>query len=175
VPDTATKPKGVFRVLIRASIQDVWKEITRTDAPIACFFNNRMHLGAGGLQPGTKLAMRTGDGKWTGVVGEILQCTPPTRLSHTFKFTNMDDPPCVVTYELREVSGQTEFTLLITDVVEGSKTQKQMTQGATLITSTLKNVMETGKPSLGVRLLYHLFKLLGPFSPKRCRSEHWPV
>ncbi len=175
MPETATKPKGVFRVLIRASIHDVWKEITRTDAPIACFFNNRMHIGAGGLQPGTKIAMRTGDGRWTGVVGEILHCMPPTRFSHTFRFTNMDEPPCVVTYELREVDGQTEFTLLISDVLEGSKTQKQMTQGAVMIVNTLKSVMETGKPSLGVRMLYVLFKVLAPINPKKCRSEYWPV
>ena len=49
MPEVAGKPTNVFRVLIRASIHDVWKEITRTDAPIACFFNNRMHLGRAGL------------------------------------------------------------------------------------------------------------------------------
>jgi len=50
-----------------------------------------------------------------------------------------------------------------------------MTQGASLIVNTLKNVMETGKPSLGVRMLYTLFKVLAPINPKKCRSELWPV
>ena len=119
--------------------------------------------------------MRTVSGKFTGVVGEILEVVPPTRFSHTFKFTNMDDPPCVVTYELRDVSGQTEFTLIISDVLQGSKTQKQMTQGGTLIVNTLKSVMETGRPSFGTRMLFVLFKLLEPISPAKCRSERWPV
>ena len=172
---TATKPKSLFRVVINAPVARVWQEITRTDAPIACFFNSQMYLGRAGLTPGSKLAMRSPDGKWTGVVGEILECTPPTRFSHTFKFTQMDDPPCIVTYELRDVGGKTEFTLLIRDALEGSKTQKQMTQGASLIVNTLKSVIETGRPSLGTRLLFILFKVLAPLNPASCRSERWPV
>lgn len=170
-----TKPQSVFRVHIKADIHAVWREITKTDAPIMAFFNSRMVLGPGGLAPGSKLAMRTPSGKHTGVVGEILQCKPPTCLEHTFKFTNMDDPPCRVRYDLREAEGGTEFTLTILDAPEGSKTQKQMIQGGKLITATLKSVMETGRPSLGVRMIFLMMKLMGPMTPKRCRSEHWPV
>lgn len=119
--------------------------------------------------------MRTPDGRYTGVVGEILECVPLKRFSHTFRFTNLDDPPCVVTYELREVPEGTEFTLIITDAAPGSKTEKQMKQGSALIVNTLKRVIETGRPSLGVRLLYAMFKVMAPLNPKRCRSEHWPV
>jgi uncharacterized protein YndB with AHSA1/START domain len=176
VPETSpAKPRSMFRILINAPIASVWQEITRTDAPIACFFNSQMHLSRAGLVPGSKIAMRTPNGKWTGVVGEILECTPPTRFSHTFNFTQFDDPPCVVTYELRELSGKTEFTLIISDVAEGTRTHKQMTQGATLIINTLKAVVETGRPSLGTRLLFVLFKLLAPLSPAKCRSQHWKV
>lgn len=175
MPEVSGKPTDVFRVLINASIHDVWKEITRTDAPIACFFNNRIHLGRAGLQPGSTIAMRSASGRFTGVVGEILEVVPPTRFSHTFKFTNMDDPPCVVTYELRDVGGQTEFTLIISAVLAGSRTHKQMMQGGSLIVNTLKSVMETGRPSFGTRMLFMLFRLLEPVSPARSRSERWPV
>ncbi|MBL8764759.1 MAG: SRPBCC domain-containing protein [Phycisphaerae bacterium] len=160
-------------MVIRGAIHDVWREITRTDAPIACFFNSRMHLGPGMLAPGSKLAMRTPDGRNTGVVGEILEVVPPTRFSHTFKFTALDDPPCVVTYELREVPGGTEFTLIISECPAGTKTAKQMTQGATLIVNTLRSVIETGRPSFGTRLLFVLFKVMP--APRKCRSERWPV
>jgi hypothetical protein len=85
----------------------------------------------------------------------------------------MNEPPCVVTYDLLEVPEGTQFTLTITDAVPGSKTQKQMVQGSSLICKTLKAVLETGKPTLGVRMLYLLFKVLP--APKQCRSEHWPV
>lgn len=84
-------PTSKFRVLINGTIEDVWQEITRTDAPIAAFFNSTMHVAR--LAPGSKLAMRTPDGKYTGVVGEITEFDPPRRFAHTFKFTNYDDPP----------------------------------------------------------------------------------
>ena len=169
MPDTQSK----FRVVIRASIEQVWEEITRTDAPILAFFNSRMEVAR--LAPGSKLAMRTPDGKYTGVVGEILEFDPPKRFAHTFKFTSYDDPACRVIYDLEEVEGGVQFTLTITDLPEGTKTAKQMLQGGKLIVNTLKRVVETGKPSLGTRALFQFFKLMGPLTPKRCLSEHWPV
>lgn len=173
---SVTSPQGsrqVFKISINGSIHDVWREITRTDLPIACFFNSRMHTPM--LAPGSKLAMRTPDGKFTGVVGEILEVIPPTRFSHTFRFTNFDDPPCKVSYDLREAGGVTEFTLTIDELTPGTKSAKQMVQGAGLITGTLKSVIEAGRPTLGVRALFVLFRLMQPLSPKKCRSENWPV
>jgi uncharacterized protein YndB with AHSA1/START domain len=175
MPDTpaALAPDQMFKITIKAPVRAVWAEITRTDAPIACFFNSRMSLGPGGLAPGSKLAMRTPNGRYTGVVGNILEVIPLKRLAHTFRFTNLDDPPCVVIYDLAEVPEGTEFTLTISKCVTGTKTQKQMVQGSTLIINTLKRVMETGKPSLAVRLLFAVMPWLP--SPKACLSERWPV
>ena len=172
MPDTATKHK--FEVVIQAPIQDVWDEITRTDRPIPAFFNSQMHVRT--LEPGQKLAMRTPNGRYTGVVGEITEYAPPTRFAHTFRFTNLDDPPCVVVYDLESLGdGSTRFTLTIRDLPEGTKTAKQMVQGGTLIVNTLKAVMENGRPGFGTRVLFGLFKVLQPVTPKRCRSENWPV
>ena len=164
---------SLFRVHIQGTLQDVWNEITRTDEPIAAFFNNRMHVGA--MEPGSRLAMRSPDGKYTGVVGEILEVVPLKRFSHTFQFTNFDDPPCRVTYDLEEKEGGVQFTLTIDDLPVGTKTAKQMVQGGTMIVNTLKSVIETGRPSFGTRMLFVLFKLMAPMTPKRCLSEHWPV
>lgn len=164
---------AMFQVLIQGSVEEIWNEITRTDEPIAAFFNNRMHVGQ--LAPGSRLAMRTPDGKYTGVVGEILEVVPGQRFSHTFQFTNFDDPPCKVIYELEPEDGAVRFTLTIEDLPEGTKTAKQMVQGGSMIVNTLKSVIETGKPSFGIRMLYLLFKVLQPTTPKRCASENWPV
>jgi uncharacterized protein YndB with AHSA1/START domain len=163
----------MFRVLIRGSLEDVWNEITRTDEPIAAFFNSRLDVGR--IQAGSRLAMRSPDGKYTSVVGEILEVVPMKRFSHTFRFTNYDDPECKVIYDLEEVEGGVQFTLTIEDLPQGTKTAKQMVQGGKMIVNTLQSVIETGRPSFGIRMLYVLFKLMAPFSPKRCRSEHWPV
>ena len=166
--------RQLFKVVINAPIHDVWREITRADAPIACFFNSRMDTRM--LAPGSKLAMRTPDNKFTGVVGTILELVPPTRFSHTFKFTALDDPECKVTYELKEVApNQTEFVLIIDDLPVGTKTARQMVQGGKLITSTLKSVLETGRPATGTRVLFLLFRALQPLTPRKCRSDNWPV
>lgn len=160
-------------MFIKGRIEDVWREITRTDQVQACMFN--MQLCTNGLKPGNGIRMRTKGGKYTGVVGDVLEIDPPRRYAHTFRFTNYDDPPCKVIYELAEVPGGVEFTMTLDEVPVGTKTAKDMKQGGTMIVNTLKAVVETGRPPLGTRLLYVMFKLMEPFTPKKCRSENWPL
>jgi uncharacterized protein YndB with AHSA1/START domain len=136
-------------------------------------FNMCLHTT--GLRPGAPIRVRTKSGKYTPIVGEVLEFDPPRRYAHTFRFTQYDDPPCKVIYELREVPEGVEFTLRVEDVPAGTRTAKQMMQGNTLIVNTLKAVVETGRPSFGVRLLYRLFRLLEPLSPKRTKTENWPL
>jgi uncharacterized protein YndB with AHSA1/START domain len=169
----ANTERAVFKVVIRGSIDAVWREITKTHEPQGCMFNNQLHTT--GLKPGAPIRMRTRSGKYTGVVGDVLEFDPPNRYSHTFRFTNYDDPICRVIYDLKEVPGGVEFTLTVEDMPSGTKTAQQMKQGGTMIVNTLKAIVETGRPSFGIRLLYGLFKVLEPFSPKRCRSENWPL
>src|SRR5438445_751360 len=149
--------KAVFRVVIHGSIDSVWREITKTDELQKCMFN--MRLDTDGLRPGGQIRMRSPSGKYTGVVGEVLEFQPPHRYVHTFRFTQFDDPPCTVIHELKEVTGGTEYTLTHENLPAGTKTAKQMNQGGGLIVKTLKSVVETGRPSFGVRLLYKVFKL----------------
>jgi len=167
--------RSVSKVFIRGTVEKIWREITKTDEVQGCMFNMRMHIaGGGGLKVGAKIRMRSPDGKYTGVVGEVLEFDPPRRYAHTFKFTNFDDPPCKVIYELHEVSGGVEFTLTCEDVPAGTKTAKQMVPGAGMITKTLKAIVETGRPTFGTRMLYVLFKLMAPLTPKKCLSSNWP-
>ena len=164
--------KLVFRVHIEGTIEDVWREITKTDEAQQCMFNAWLHTD--GLEPGGKVRMRTASGKYTSVVGEILEFDPPHRYAHTFRFTNYDDPPCTMTYELKQVEGGVEFTLTADGVPVGTKTGKQVKQGGKMIVDTLKAVVETGRPPLFTRMLYRVFAVLEPLSPARCKTEHWP-
>src|SRR5688572_19708248 len=130
----ASTVRLVSKVLIQGRIEDVWREITKTDEPQLAFFGAQMHrlsLGAG-----SPVQMRTKDGKYTSVVGEILEVSAPHRFSHTMKFTQHDDPYCKVTYELKEVSGGVEFTLISEEVPAGTKTEKAMRQGGDFIAKT---------------------------------------
>jgi len=165
--------KAVFKVFIRGSIEDVWREITRTDEPQRAMFN--MRLDTDGLKVGGQIRMRTVSGRNTGVVGEVLEFEPPHRYVHTFRFTQYDDPPCTVIHELKQVTGGVEYTLTHENMPAGTKTAKQMNQGGTLIVKALKSIVERGRLPFGIRLLYVLFKVLEPLTPKKCRSENWPV
>lgn len=173
-PRTRDTERAVFKIFIRGTIEAVWREITKTDAPLGCFFN--MWLDTPGLKPGAPIRLRTKSRKYTGAVGDVLEIEPPHRYSHTFRFTQYDDPPCKVTYELKAVEGGVEFTMILDDLPKGTRTAKQMTQGGTMIANTLKAIVETGRPPFGVRILYSLvFPLVEPFSPKSTRSENWPL
>jgi uncharacterized protein YndB with AHSA1/START domain len=143
------------------------------DSPQQCFFNARLHTN--GLRPGGQVRLRTPSGKYTNVVGEVLEFRPPYRYAHTFRFTTYDDPPCRVVYDLKAVEGGVEFTLTVLDIPKGTKTAKDMQQGGTMIVNTLKAIIEKGRPALGTRLLYGMFKVMEPVLPKRCKSEHWPL
>ena len=78
-------------------------------------------------------------------------------------------------YDLEEAAGGVQFTLTVADMPVGTKTAKQMRQGGAMIVNTLKAVIETGRPAFGTRVLFGVFKLMGPMTPKKCLSENWPV
>lgn len=177
MPETSSPSTGreraVFKVFIKGPIEAVWREITKTESVQQAMFNMRLHTP--GLRPGAPFQMRSKDGKLVGIVGEILEFDPPHRYVTTFKFTQMDDPPCRITYELKEVAGGTEFVMTFDDLAPGTATAKQMLQGGTLIINALKSLVETGRLPLGTRLLYALFALMAPFAPKSTRVENWPL
>lgn len=163
----------MFRVVIDAGIDAVWREITRTDVPQGAFFNMRLHTP--GLRAGAPMQMRTASGKYVGAVGKVLEFDPPRRYVHTLKFTNLDDPECIVAYDLKDLGGKVEFTMTVDKIPVGTKSGKQLVKGGTMIVNTLKAIAETGRPGLGTRLLYAVFRIMEPMTPKRCRVEHWPM
>ncbi len=164
---------AVYKVHIKASLDDVWQELTRTDGLQRAMFNNRLHTD--GIEPGGQLRMRSPDGRYTAVVGEYLEVNRPLRLSHTFRFTNYEDPECEVIYDMKQTDDGVELKLTTRKVPAGTKTAKQMAQGGSFIVNNLKAIVETGKPTFGARMLFVLFKVLAPFSPKETLSERWPI
>lgn len=154
-------------------MEDVWRELTKTNAVLPFFFNSVMDTK--GLVPGNRFCMRTSDRKYTGVIGEVLEFDPPRRYSHTFRFTQLDDQPCTVTYELRNVEDGVEFTLTATDIPVGTKSAKYMKQGGDFIIQTLKAVVEGRRQPLKSRFVLFMCAVAKPFTPKRALSENWPI
>lgn len=171
--DPSDQETAVYKVAIKASIETVWNALVKTDDVLPFFFGAVCRTPAG-LTPGAPMAMQTKDGKFTSVVGKVLEFSPPHRYSHTLKFTNLDDAPVTVIYDLKETEDGVEFSLTTIGAVPGSKTQASMAQGGPYIVNTLRRIIENGGPGIGGSLMLMLFGLMAPFTPKVCRSENWP-
>jgi uncharacterized protein YndB with AHSA1/START domain len=167
------QPKQYYRVMIDAPLETVWDILTKEGEVLPFFFGSVLHTT--GLRPGAPIRMRTPDNKYTGVVGEVLEFEPPHRYSHTFRFTNLNDPPCKVSYLLRQTHQGVEFTLITEAVPAGTKTEKSMAQGGPFITETIKALAETGKPPLKSRMILGVIAATRWMTPACCKTEHWPM
>lgn len=172
-PSSSTED-AVFRIFIKADIQRVWRELTKTGEAQGAVFNAWLHS-TGALQTGVAMQMRTGTGRHVIVDGSVELFEPPYRFVHTHRFTQYDDPPCRVSCELKPVGGGVEVTLRVLGMPPGTKTAKSMASGGTSILASLKAICETGQPSLGTRLMYWVFDKMEFVLPERTKSEHWPL
>lgn len=163
----------VSRIVIAGSQELIWRELTKQGEPQAAVFNAWLH--AQSLAAGQRIQMRTASGGKVIVVGEVLEYDPPNRFAHTFRFTQYDDPPCTVIYDLRPVDGGIEVSLIVENLPVGTRTAKSMDSGSRSILQTLKRVIETGRPAPGTRLMYALFDRMEFVLPKRCDAAHWPL
>ena len=172
-PAVETAERQFYQVTINAPIHKVWAELTRRDSVLPFFFNSVCKT-PGEMAVGTPVRMVSKNGKYAAVVGDILEFDPPHRYAHTFKFTTLDDPPCVVRYELEEVEGGTEFTLITEGVPAGTKSEGYMQQGGHFITANFKSFVETGKATPGGRFALFMMGLTAIFTPSVAKAENWP-
>jgi len=163
----------VTQVLIKAPIQKVWDTLVKQDEVLPFFFGNVMHTTR--FEPGAPIRMRSPNGKYTGVVGDVLEVDEPNLYSMTFKFTNYDDAVCRITHELVEVDGGTQYTLVAEGVPVDTKTAKSMAGGGKIIANTLKSCVERGKPTATGTMIMIMGKLFGFLTPKVSLSENWPM
>jgi uncharacterized protein YndB with AHSA1/START domain len=84
------------------------------------------------------------------VEGEILEADPPKKLVHTFRAVwdaeMSDDPPSRVTYEIEPKGGTCLLRLVHDELIPGSATERSVQGGWPTIVSSLKTLLETGKP-----------------------------
>lgn len=167
------RERQMWRVVIRAPIETVWNTIVQTDQVLPFLFGATCETD-GGLKVGRPMRMVSKDGKSVIAYGEVLEFSPPTRFSHAINFAMAsDEPPARTTYELREVDGGTELTL-ISEALAGTKTAKMSGSGQYIV-DNIKAVVETGKPTLGGRMMLMMSPIMSLLTPSRCRIEHWPL
>lgn len=165
---------NINRTFIQAPIETVWSTLVATDKALPFFFGSICQT-EDGLKPGARYRMVHPNKKVAMVVGEVLAFDPPHIYSHSFQMTNIDEPPCKVTYELVEKDGGTQFSLTIENAIEGSKLLKEMVSAQGFIGANLKALCETGKPAFTGRMVGLLAPVFGLLAKKGQRIEHWPL
>jgi uncharacterized protein YndB with AHSA1/START domain len=141
------KPLMVYTIYIASTPEQVWQALTSAEFSRQYFFGNTVEV-----EPrlGGAFIVRTPDGALH-ISGEVLAYDPPRKLAVTF---NVNWPelieklgPTLVTYEIEPVGEVVRLTMseghdraLSDDVLEGGR------QGWPAILSSLKSLLETGKP-----------------------------
>jgi uncharacterized protein YndB with AHSA1/START domain len=141
------KPSLVYTIYIASTPEKVWQALTRAEFSQQYFFGNSVEIE---LRIGGAFIVRTPDGALH-ISGEVIECEPEKKLTVTF---NVNWPalieklgPTLVTYEIEPAGDAVRLTLteahdreLSDDVLSGGR------QGWPAILSSLKSVLETGKP-----------------------------
>ncbi len=141
------KPLTVYTIYIASPPEKDGEALTSAEFSRQYFFGNSVEV-----EPrlGGAFVVRTPDGALH-ISGEVLACDPPRRLSVTF---NVNWPelieklgPTLVTYEIEPAGDAVRLTMseahdrpLSDDILSGGR------QGWPAILSSLKSVLETGKP-----------------------------
>jgi uncharacterized protein YndB with AHSA1/START domain len=141
------RPDTVYTIYIASTPGKVWQALTTAEFSRQYFFGFAVELDA---KVGGSFIVRAPDGS-THIDGEVLACDPPRTLSVTW---NVNWPglvdklgQTVVTYEIAQAGEAVRLTMteshereLSEDILSGGRT------GWPAILSSLKSVLETGKP-----------------------------
>lgn len=140
---TTPKPDAVYMVFIAAPPQAVWDLLTDKARSPDFFFGNVMSVGKAGEAFTVDRADGTAD-----VAGEVLVHEKPTRLRVTWKLVWAPELPVAEFDFLLEAVG--EVTRLTLSQFNGGpvdpKFMEAGREGWSLILSSLKTLVETGRP-----------------------------
>ena len=141
------KPDTVYTIYIAAAPEKVWQALTTAEFSRQYFFGFAVEMEG---KVGGSFIVRAPDGS-THIDGKVLACDPPRKLSVTW---NVNWPGLVeklgrtiVTYEIAPMGDAVRLTMteshereLPDDILSGGRL------GWPAILSSLKSVLETGKP-----------------------------
>lgn len=136
-----------YEIYIGASPDKVWQGLTDGDFTQQYVYGTRME---GNFKKGSPYAF-VGDGNFKVVEGEILEVLPQKRLAFTWS-AHWDegvskDPVSRVTYELSPAGTHVTKLVIVHDQFAGeTATYKGSTAAWPLMLSSLKSLLESGKP-----------------------------
>jgi uncharacterized protein YndB with AHSA1/START domain len=147
IDQTRFKPNTVYVIYIATTPDKVWQALTDPSF-------TRQYFGgfAVDVEPwqGGAFFLRYPDGR-VHMSGRVVEWSPPRRFSCTWVVEGMPDfrelPECLVTYDIEQAGGAVKLTMteahswnVPDDILVGGR------QGWPAILSSLKSVLETGKP-----------------------------
>jgi uncharacterized protein YndB with AHSA1/START domain len=137
----------VYQLFIRATPEQVWDAITKSEFTTQYFFASRIEM-----EGGRRRAHGPGGELWGD--SAILEEDPPRRLVHEWQ--GLYDPDLAaeetsrVTWEIEPQDGGITKLTLIHDQLEGApKTAESVANGWMFVLSGLKTLLETGRPLTG--------------------------
>lgn len=139
------KPEFVYVTFIKTTPDKLWHALTDTEFTQSYWFDCSLHSD---WKAGSAMQMHR-DGK---VVNEgfVLESEPPRRLSYSwlsvYDAEMIKERPSRVTFVLEPDNGAVKLTVTHEDFAEGSKTLPSISEGWPLVLSSLKSILETGKP-----------------------------
>ncbi len=145
--DAQFKPNTVYVIYIASTPEKVWAALTSPDFTRQYFFGHAIEIEP---RKSGRFLLRTPDGR-EHITGRVIEWDPPRRLSVTWSVESMPEfrqlPECLVTYDI-ERSGES-VRLTLTEAHSWDIPEALLSGGRAgwpAILSSLKSVLETGKP-----------------------------
>jgi uncharacterized protein YndB with AHSA1/START domain len=139
------KPEFVYTTYIKTTPDRLWHALTDREFTLSYWFGCSLHSD---WKVGSSMQMHK-DGK---VVNEcvILESDPPRRLVYSwlsvFDAEMIKERPSRVTFVLEPENNAVKLTVTHEGFADGSKTLPSISGGWPLVLSSLKSILETGKP-----------------------------
>ena len=159
----------VVSIFIRAPVERVWNEITKTSSVQRALYNTTM---IGELTPGSRLRFTSADQRRVFVVGEVIEVVPPTRFVHTYIMTMEHDAETTVAWDLAAEGDGCRVTLTHSGWTDAHTSEEKTVKAWNEILRLLKSEIETGTLPIKTRITYKLMGLFSFALPKRTTAKH---
>ena len=140
------KARFVYVIYIAAAVETVWRALLDGE------FTRQYwgHENVSDWQPGSSWEHRRAAGdRGTAILGEVIESAPPTRLVITWAAPAdraRRELHSRVTFDLAPVADMVRLTITHEDLEPGSDMERRITMGWPRVASSLKSLLETGRP-----------------------------
>jgi uncharacterized protein YndB with AHSA1/START domain len=139
------KSRFVYEIYIGASAETVWKALLDGE------FTRQYweHENVSDWAPGSRWEHRRADDGTVRILGEVLEASPPNRLVITWTDPSdrlSESRHSRVTFEIQPVADMVRLTITHDDLEPGSDMERKISTGWPRVLSSLKSLLETGRP-----------------------------